>query len=147
VVQGGDEEVMTVLARNPGKESPYQVLRVGPTASRREVDAAFRRASPKDQRVKDAYRVLQDIQERLKVDIFQLVIRPDATPGSRLKKAFQAFDPASLLDTPVVGVEYVHVPEEASSLWPQPEIPEFFIGDVRDFSPPPPELPDVSFDR
>jgi hypothetical protein len=132
---------------DPEKESPYQVLQVRPTATRREVDEAYNRVARKDQRVKDAYRALQDVQERLKLDIFQLVIRPDVTPGSRLKKALQGFDPASLLDTPAVSAGYVRIPEEGSALWPSPKMPEFPIGDAREFSPAPAELPDVSFDR
>jgi curved DNA-binding protein CbpA len=136
-----------MLAADPEKESPYQVLQVRPTASRREVDEAFRRTSSKDQRIKDAYRVLQDVQERLKVDIFQLVLEPDSTPGSRLKKAFQGFDPASLLDMAIVDVGYVRLPEEGSPLWPRPETPELPVGDAKGFSLAPAELPDVSFDR
>lgn len=136
-----------MLSADPGKESPYEILQVGPAASQRDVDEAFKRASSKTQRLTNAYRALHDIQERLKLDIFQLVIPPDSTPGAGLKRAFQGFDPASLLDAPVVGFEYVRPPEEGGSLWPRADVPEVPIGDAKEFSLAPPELPDVSFDR
>ena len=136
-----------MMAIDPGRESPYQALQVRPTASLRDVDEAFGRATSKNQRVMDAYRVLHDVQERLKADIFELIMRPDPSPGSRLKRAFQGFDPASLLDTPMVGLEYVRLPEEGSLLWPSAEIPEFPIGDAKEFPLAPAELPDVTFDR